>query len=78
MEKVQCLNCNKLIIVEELKKGLDVVCKCGCIQRCLDNNEYISRWRVINPFSFEDKRINQKNIDLKEINIDINGQDYYE
>ena len=27
MEKVQCLNCNKLMIVDEIKKGTDVVCK---------------------------------------------------
>ena len=48
MEKVQCLNCNKLITVKEIKKGIDAICECGCIQKCLDKNEYISRWRVIN------------------------------
>ena len=52
MEKIQCLNCKKIIAIKELKKGLDVNCECGCQQRCL----HISRWRVINPFSFEDKR----------------------
>ena len=33
-----------------------ILCECGCQQRCLDTDEHISRWRVINPFSFEDKR----------------------
>lgn len=56
MEKIQCLNCKKIIAIKELKKGLDVNCECGCQQRCLDTDEYISRWRVMNPFSFEDKR----------------------
>ena len=56
MEKIQCLNCKKTIVIKELKKGLDVNCECGCQQRCLDTNEYISRWRVMNPFNFEDKR----------------------
>ena len=56
MEKIQCLNCNKLITVKEIKKGIDAICECGCIQKCLDANEHISRWRVMNPFSFEDKR----------------------
>ncbi len=56
MEQVQCLNCKTMIQVKEIKKGIDVICRCGCQQRCLDKNEYISRWRVVNPFSFEDKR----------------------
>lgn len=54
MENVQCLNCKKTINIKELKQGLDVNCECGCQQRCLDTDEYISRWRVINPFSFAD------------------------
>ena len=56
MENVQCLNCKKTTIIKELKKGLDVNCECGCQQRCLDADEYISRWWVMNPFSFEDNR----------------------
>ena len=44
MENVQCLNCKKTTIIKELKKGLDVNCECGCQQRCLDADEYISRW----------------------------------
>lgn len=58
MEKVQCVNCSQLIIVKEIKKGITATCECGCIHKCLDKNEHISRWRVINPFDFEDKRKN--------------------
>ena len=79
MEKVQYLNCNKLMIVDEIKKGTDVVCECGCHQRCLDTNDHISRWRVLNPFSFEDKRyedcsydcINKLNDNIKDKSLSI-------
>ena len=56
MEYIECLNCRAMLKIKEIKKGTDVVCKCGCQQRCLDKDKHISRWRVINPFSFEDKR----------------------
>lgn len=56
MKKIKSLNCKKINNYKRIQKGLDVNCECGCQQRCLDTDEYISRWRVMNPFSFEDKR----------------------
>ena len=51
-----CPNCSKELSVKEVKKGATVLCDCGCLQKCLDANEHLSRWRVMNPFDFEDKR----------------------
>lgn len=56
MEKVTCLNCKKEIKVNEIKKGINVLCECGCQMKCLDVNDFISRWRVVNPFNFKDLR----------------------
>lgn len=57
MRNVQCANCKKIInLKEDIKVGTIAECGCGCIQGCLDIDPYISRWRVINPNSFEDKR----------------------
>ena len=54
---MECLNCKKDIQVEEIKKHMTVICdECNCIIRCLDVNDYISRWRVMNPFDIEDRR----------------------
>lgn len=60
MEKIQCLNCSGFISVEEIKAGTNALCNCGCLQRCLYKDDEISKWRVMNPFSFEDKRTNKK------------------
>lgn len=60
MKQIQCLNCKAMIQIDKVDKivrGTKANCECGCIQMCLDKNEHISRWRVINPFDFEDKRI---------------------
>lgn len=43
-------------MVKEIKKNMIITCKCGCQMKCLDKNDYISNWRVINPFSFKDLR----------------------
>lgn len=67
MKQAQCLNCKTMIQVKEIKKGIDVICRCGCQQKCLDKSEYISRWRVVNPLNFEDKRTKQKS--TKNLNI---------
>lgn len=56
MEKIRCINCNALISLKEIKKGTHTFCECGCIQVCLEYNELISKWRVVNSFNFEDKR----------------------
>ena len=54
---VECLNCKKDISVEEIEKYTTLTCNsCGCIMKCLDINDYISRWRVMNPFDIEDRR----------------------
>lgn len=63
MEKIQCLNCKQMIELKEIVAGCQATCECGCIQKCLDKDKYISRWRVMNPFDFKDKRAN-KNIIL--------------
>lgn len=60
MEQIECLNCKELIAVDKIQAGLNVTCDCGCMQRCLYANESISNWRVMNPFSFEDKRDSNK------------------
>lgn len=54
MEKIQCLKCKQIIKLKEIKKGTHAICECGCIQICLDKDEYISRWRVVNPFDFKE------------------------
>lgn len=56
MEKVQCVNCKEYVYLKKIEKGAVANCDCGCIQKCIDYNEHISRWRVLNPFSFEDRR----------------------
>lgn len=56
MVQIQCLKCKTMIKLKEIKIGTHAVCECGCIQICLDCNELISRWRVVNPFSVEDRR----------------------
>jgi hypothetical protein len=54
---VECLNCKKDAPIKEIKKHMTFTCSsCGCIMKCLDSNDYISRWRVMNPFDIEDKR----------------------
>ena len=54
---MECINCRKDIQVKEIKKHMKIVCcECNCIMQCLDVDEYISRWRVMNPFDIEDKR----------------------
>lgn len=57
MKKIQCLNCKQIIELKEITIGCKVNCECGCIQRCLDKDEYISRWIIINPFLLNDKTI---------------------
>lgn len=52
MKKIQCLKCNKIINVKEIKKGTNIECECGCVQKCLDSDEFISRWRVVNCTNF--------------------------
>lgn len=56
MEFIKCVNCKEGIMVKEIKKNMIITCECGCQMKCLDKNDYISNWRVINPFSFKDLR----------------------
>lgn len=58
MKEIQCINCKDMIpTYEQITKGIQATCdKCGCIMKCLDKNDFISRWRVINPMDIEDKR----------------------
>ena len=54
---MKCSNCRNDIPVKEVKKHMTINCnECNCIMKCLDVNEYISRWRVMNPFNIEDRR----------------------
>ena len=54
---MECLNCKKDIPIKEIEKYMTLTCSsCGCIMKCLDINDYISRWRVMNPFDIEDRR----------------------
>lgn len=54
---MECSNCRKDTPVKEIKKNTIVTCiNCGCMMKCLDINEHISRWKVMNPFDIEDKR----------------------
>lgn len=47
---IKCIKCGKSIPTKKkIKKGTTLTCKCGCIQMCLNKDEYISRWRIINP-----------------------------
>lgn len=56
MTKIQCLKCKQMIELKEITKGCQVTCKCGCIQKCLDKDKYISRWKVINSSDFKDEK----------------------
>ncbi|MGL5718642.1 MAG: tetrahydrofolate dehydrogenase/cyclohydrolase catalytic domain-containing protein [Paraclostridium sp.] len=56
LDSVKCPNCQKSNIIDKIRKGVLIDCECGCTQKCLDANEHLSRWRVINPGSFEDMR----------------------
>ena len=54
---MECVNCKKDAPIKEIKKHMTFTCSsCGCILKCLDSNDYISRWRVMNPFDIEDRR----------------------
>ena len=46
-------------MVRRIEKGTTLSCDCGCVQKCLGVDEDVSRWRVMNPFDFEDKRPNR-------------------
>ncbi|MGL5717115.1 MAG: hypothetical protein ACRCX2_29125 [Paraclostridium sp.] len=46
MEQTQCLNCKKMIQVEKIEKGTEVLCECGCKQKCLDKDGY-AKIRVV-------------------------------
>ena len=59
VEEIRCLNCGKVKSVTKIIKGMSVACDCGCLQLCLGVSEDVSRWRVMNPFNFEDKRRSQ-------------------
>lgn len=56
MKQIQCPKCKTIVQVEKIEKDTKVDCNCGCVQVCLDKNEYISRWRVVNPFEFKIKK----------------------
>ena len=47
MKKIQCLKCNKIINVKEIKKGTNIECECGYKSECIDWNEHISRRKEI-------------------------------
>ena len=52
---MRCTKCGKSIHIKEpIKKGMVVSCVCGCVTKCLDINEYISRWKNISTFDVED------------------------
>ena len=54
---MECSNCRNDIPIKEVKKHMTINCnECNCIMKCLDVDDYISRWRVMNPFDIEDRR----------------------
>lgn len=60
MEIIKCLNCGKHTEFKKIEVNSSLKCECGCFQICLGVESDTSRWRVMNPFSFEDKRNNNQ------------------
>lgn len=56
---MECVRCRKEIKVEqEIKKNVVIHCEnCGCVMKCLDINEYISRWKTVNHITLEQQKL---------------------
>ena len=58
-DDMECVRCRKEIKVEqEIKKNVVIHCEnCGCVMKCLDINEYISRWKTVNHITLEQQKL---------------------
>lgn len=47
---MKCMNCENIIQDVEIDLGIENICsECGCIHKCIDLDEFISRWTIIYP-----------------------------